>query len=107
MVDTSQPYPSRPYRLIWRSALQYLLRLHYLAAAETVFSIRSPEPNITVSPPRECTQQLARLSEGDGAALDELWPFVYSELREIAHMRLSRSRPDAAIRSAESRVRGT
>lgn len=75
----------------------YLLRLHYLAAAETVFFIRSTEPNIAVSPPQECTQLLARLSEGDGAALDELWPFVYSELREIAHMRLSRNRPDAAL----------
>lgn len=43
--------------------------------------------------PREITQLLAAWSEGKEAALDELLPLVYDELRRIAHGYLRRHTP--------------
>ncbi len=50
--------------------------------------------------PQEITQLLAKWSEGDQAALDELMPVVYSELRRLARHRLRRERPDHTLESA-------
>lgn len=41
----------------------------------------------------EVTRLLAALREGDGEALDRLFPLVYAELRRIAHGQLSRKGP--------------
>lgn len=49
--------------------------------------MRSPS-----SPPHEITQLLAEWSDGNQAALDELYPLVYSELRRLAHGYLRRER---------------
>ena len=44
------------------------------------------------SPPHEITQLLAEWSEGNQAALDQLYPLVYNELRRLAHGYLRRER---------------
>jgi RNA polymerase sigma factor (TIGR02999 family) len=44
-------------------------------------------------PARPVTLLLRRWSEGDEAALEELMPLVYDELRQIARQRLRRERP--------------
>jgi RNA polymerase sigma-70 factor (ECF subfamily) len=49
--------------------------------------MRSPS-----SPPHEITQLLAEWSEGNQAALDQLYPLVYNELRRLAHGYLRRER---------------
>jgi RNA polymerase sigma factor (TIGR02999 family) len=46
----------------------------------------------TSSPPHEITQLLAAWSEGNQAALDQLYPLVYNELRRLAHGYLRRER---------------
>ena len=46
----------------------------------------------TSSPPHEITQLLAEWSEGNQAALDQLYPLVYNELRRLAHGYLRRER---------------
>ena len=46
----------------------------------------------TSSPPHEITQLLAEWSEGNQAALDQLYPLVYKELRRLAHGYLRRER---------------
>ena len=46
----------------------------------------------TSSPPHEITQLLAQWSEGNQAALDQLYPLVYNELRRLAHGYLRRER---------------
>ncbi len=50
--------------------------------------------------PHQVTQLLAKWSEGDQAALGELMPFVYSELRRLARHHLRRERPDHTLESA-------
>jgi len=49
--------------------------------------VRSPS-----SPPHEITQLLAEWSDGNQAALDQLYPLVYNELRRLAHGYLRRER---------------
>ena len=49
--------------------------------------MRSPS-----SPPHEITQLLAEWSDGNQAALDQLYPLVYNELRRLAHGYLRRER---------------
>jgi RNA polymerase sigma-70 factor (ECF subfamily) len=44
------------------------------------------------SPTHEITQLLAEWSEGNQAALDQLYPLVYNELRRLAHGYLRRER---------------
>lgn len=51
--------------------------------------------------PGDVTQLLLQLSEGREAALDELLPKVYDELRQIAHYHLSKERSDHTLRTTE------
>jgi len=48
-------------------------------------------------PPQEITQLLLRWSRGEQAALDQLMPVVYEELRKLAHSYLRRERPDHTL----------
>jgi RNA polymerase sigma-70 factor (ECF subfamily) len=48
-------------------------------------------------PPNEITQLLLRWSRGDRAALDQLMPVVYDELRKLAHGYLRRERSDHTL----------
>jgi RNA polymerase sigma factor (TIGR02999 family) len=52
-------------------------------------------------PPDEITSLLQRWSSGDKAALDELTPLVYAELRRLAHRQMRREGPDHTLESAE------
>ena len=45
------------------------------------------------------TELLIAYGEGDKAALDELMPFVYDELRRLAQHYLSRERPDHTLQT--------
>ena len=47
----------------------------------------------------DITLILQRLATGDRAALDELLPLVYGDLRRIARLHLRRERPDNTIRT--------
>ena len=51
-----------------------------------------------MTPPsqNEVTQLLLAWSDGDKAALEELTPLVYAELRRLAERRMRRSRSDQA-----------
>ena len=48
-------------------------------------------------PPHEITPLLLRWSQGEQAALEELMPVVYEELRKLAHSYLRRERPDHTL----------
>jgi RNA polymerase sigma factor (TIGR02999 family) len=52
-------------------------------------------------PSGDVTGLLRKWSQGDGAAVDELTPLVYSELRRLAHRYLRRERADHSLRSTE------
>ena len=45
------------------------------------------------------TELLARWSQGDDAALAELTPLVYEELRRIAHRQMGGERPDHTLQT--------
>src|SRR5262244_3720042 len=45
------------------------------------------------------TQLLTRWSDGDDAALAELTPLVYEELRRLAHRQMSAERPDHTLQT--------
>ena len=49
--------------------------------------------------PGELTQLLGQWSGGDGAALDELMPLVYEELRRIAHAHMAHERGDHTLQA--------
>lgn len=49
----------------------------------------------------DVTALLARLSNGEKAALDELLPAVYDELRRLAHRQLRPQRDDFTLRTTE------
>ena len=49
--------------------------------------------------PHRVTQLLAHWSEGDEAALGELTPLVYEELRRLAHHFMSGQRPDHTLQT--------
>jgi len=51
---------------------------------------RMPIPS---PPPQEITQLLVDWSNGNQAALDQLMPLVYTELRQLAHWYMRRERP--------------
>ena len=55
--------------------------------------------------PQEVTELLARWSHGDNAALEELTPLVYEELRRLAHRHMggATSRPHTANYGAGQR----
>ena len=52
-----------------------------------------------VPSPQEVTQLLANWSHGDRAALEELTPLVYEELRRLAHRHMGRQRPDHTLQA--------
>jgi RNA polymerase sigma-70 factor (ECF subfamily) len=47
----------------------------------------------------QVTQLLAKWSEGDQSALEELTPLVYDELRRLAHRYMSGARPDHTLQT--------
>ena len=49
--------------------------------------------------PQRVTQLLAHWSEGDAAALGELTPLVYEELRRLAHHFMGGQRPDHTLQT--------
>src|SRR2546425_13245384 len=49
--------------------------------------------------PQEVTDLLARWSHGDDAALAELTPLVYEELRRLAHHFMEGQRPDHTLQT--------
>jgi RNA polymerase sigma-70 factor (ECF subfamily) len=49
--------------------------------------------------PQRVTELLAHWSHGDDAALAELTPLVYQELRRIAHRHMSAERPDHTLQT--------
>src|SRR5437879_12839242 len=51
------------------------------------------------SPPHEITQLLAEWSEGNQAALDQLYPLVYNEMRRLAHGYLRRERKGQTLQT--------
>ena len=54
------------------------------------------EPSVSQ---QEVTKLLARWSQGDDAALSELTPLVYDELRRIAHRHMGGQRPDHTLQT--------
>ena len=50
--------------------------------------------------PREITLLLQGWRDGDRKALDALLPFIYKELRRLAHFQLRKERPDHTLQSA-------
>ena len=65
---------------------------------------------MTTSSPHEVTSLLIRLTDGDGAVLDDLLPLVYAELRRLAASYLRRERqghtlqPTALVHEAYMRM---
>ncbi len=65
---------------------------------------------VTTSSPHEVTSLLIRLTDGDGAVLDDLLPLVYAELRRLAASYLRRERqghtlqPTALVHEAYMRM---
>jgi len=55
---------------------------------------------MTSSPPPDVTQLLVAWTGGDAAALDELMPLVYEELRRLAHHYMSRERPGHTLHTS-------
>lgn len=51
--------------------------------------------------PGQVTELLQKWSGGDAAAVNELTPLVYTELRRLAHRHLRRERPDHTLQSTE------
>ena len=54
---------------------------------------------VSSSPPHEVTQLLIAWGNGDKAALDQLMPLVYEELRRLARHYMSRERPGHTLQS--------
>src|SRR5688572_16140546 len=50
--------------------------------------------------PQQVTQLLVAWGDGDRAALDELMPLVYEELRRLAHRYMGRERPDHTLQTS-------
>lgn len=50
-------------------------------------------------PQQDITQLLVAWGRGDKEALDKLMPFVYSELRRLAHAYMRRQRPDHTLQT--------
>src|SRR6266853_5135812 len=54
------------------------------------------EPSVS---PHRVTQLLAEWSNGDSAALAQLTPLIYEELRRIAHRHMGGQRPDHTLQT--------
>jgi RNA polymerase sigma factor (TIGR02999 family) len=55
--------------------------------------------NSSSAPQQRVTELLARWSNGDNAALAELTPLVYEELRRLAHHQMGGQRPDHTLQT--------
>src|SRR5436190_11025045 len=55
------------------------------------------EPSVS---PHRVTQLLEQWSHGDNAALAELTPLVYEELRRLAHRHMGRERPGHTLQTS-------
>ena len=55
--------------------------------------------SFSASSPEKVTQLLADWSQGNAAALTELTPLVYEELRRLAHHYMSGQRPDHTLQA--------
>ena len=69
----------------------------------TLFQL-SPVCDVRLMPgnlPGEITQLLGQWSGGDRAALDELMPLVYEELRRMAHRHMAHERPGHTLQATE------
>jgi RNA polymerase sigma factor (TIGR02999 family) len=64
-----------------------------LPASGTRYAVRVPSGDVTAL--------LQRWSHGDRAAVEQLTPLVYTELRRLARNYLCRERPDHTLRSSE------
>lgn len=57
-------------------------------------------PQIQMStPPNEVTQLLRRWAQGDGGALDELMPLIYTELHKLAKRQMTRQEPNQTLQT--------
>jgi RNA polymerase sigma factor (TIGR02999 family) len=76
-----------------------------VAGSELGFHTRlttlASRPKAAMSSPATITQLLIRWSDGDNAALDELAPQVYSELRRLAKYYLRQERPDHTLQPSD------
>jgi RNA polymerase sigma factor (TIGR02999 family) len=59
---------------------------------------KTPMDTPSISP-RELTKLLAHWSHGDDAALGELTPLIYEELRRLAHHQMAGQRPDHTLQT--------
>ncbi len=50
--------------------------------------------------PQQVSQLLVAWGDGEQAALDELMPLVYEELRRLAHQYMSRERPGHTMQTS-------
>jgi RNA polymerase sigma factor (TIGR02999 family) len=64
-----------------------------------VYYFAEPGTNKMLSPQQGVTQLLVAWGEGDKAALDELMPVVYDELRRVAQRYLSRERANHTLQT--------
>ncbi len=55
--------------------------------------------NPTAAPPEKVTQLLTEWSQGDRAALTQLTPLVYEDLRRLAHHYMQGQRPDHTLQT--------
>ena len=62
-----------------------------------ILGLNHRELSIQMPPPTGVTQLLVNWSNGDKAALDEMLPLVYQELRRIAVNRLRQERPNHTL----------
>ena len=60
---------------------------------------RKPVMDVSSVSPHRVTQLLERWSHGEDAALAELTPLVYEELRRIAHRHMGGQRPDHTLQT--------
>jgi hypothetical protein len=70
--------------------------------AQKLFGAVGYEKEVMDTPsvsPQRVTELLAHSSHGDDAALAELTPLVYEELRLLAHRHIGRERPDHTLQT--------
>jgi hypothetical protein len=60
---------------------------------------------ISVTAPQDLTQLLINWRKGDKAALDQMTPALYEELRRLARFFLAGERPDHTLQPTRNRPR--
>lgn len=73
---------------------------HGCMIAPLAVSLRQVGVTRMAPSPQRVTQLLVAWGGGDRAALDELMPLVYEELRRMAHHYMSRERPSHTLQSS-------